>query len=122
MDWDLVVRGLIHYQVDDKNWMVATMEAASKHIGYKIYTRLGEMLDTDRQKLMMWLDSSSLASTLVGWLFENFVHEQFLKGGTFSIETPRRRRIEYTRHRHNDQTDARRTHRTIKTSPDTKYI
>lgn len=54
MDLDLV---LMHYKVDDRNWMKATVEPATKQISYMMYKRLSKPLSSDRQMLSKWLDN-----------------------------------------------------------------
>lgn len=81
-----IIHRLMHYKVDDEDWREAELVFASKLVASMMYDRVYERLDTDRVMLTYWLDSILYgASPFSCWLFENFAHDQFLKGGQFPM-------------------------------------
>mmetsp|Transcript_2727 Transcript_2727/g.7610 ORF Transcript_2727/g.7610 Transcript_2727/m.7610 type:complete len:407 (+) Transcript_2727:430-1650(+) len=87
MDLDQVVHRLLHYCVDENDWMETKLKPASKIVASMLHERLSKKLDTERQMLMRWLDGAGKASTFAAWLFENYAHETFLKGGSFPMKS-----------------------------------
>jgi hypothetical protein len=84
---DQIVHRLMHYNVCETDWTKATLKPASKFVAALMQERLDKKLDSDRRRLMHWLDGAGSASAFAGWLFENFVHEIFLKGVSFSMRS-----------------------------------
>mmetsp|Transcript_10240 Transcript_10240/g.28214 ORF Transcript_10240/g.28214 Transcript_10240/m.28214 type:complete len:536 (+) Transcript_10240:7-1614(+) len=85
-DLDLVSNRLMRYVISDPTRLYhADLVPASEEISILMKERLDSDLQHERIKLMRWLEGSSKASTFACWLFENFVHEELQKGGTFII-------------------------------------
>lgn len=83
-DLTLTTHRIMHYVLNNETIVTAELMPASVEVSIRLKDKIASRLDDDRRKLMMWLDGSHKASTFGGWLFENFVHEIFAKGGTFS--------------------------------------
>jgi hypothetical protein len=94
MPKNLVVHRLLHYiPKDDPTF--ATLRFGSYIIGKQIYDRLFAKLSRERAKLMHWLEGAGKSSSFYGWLFENLVHEELIKGGKFPyIQLEEQRREE----------------------------
>ena len=85
-DLDLVVHRLMHYCVDvSTNRNDAQLRPASKLVATMMNQKLDKNLEADRQYLVNWLDGAGKASAFLAWLFENFAHEMFFKGGSFQM-------------------------------------
>ena len=85
VDLEKVVHRLMHYVRDDADWTDKKLKPASKMVASMIHNKLSQSLDSERQKLMLWLDGAGKAGPFLSWLFEEFVHEIFLKGREFSL-------------------------------------
>lgn len=86
IDLDLVVHRLMRHVISNPARLYqADLVPASEEISILMKERLDKGLEHERGKLMHWLDGSGKASTFAGWLFENFVHEELQKGGTFAL-------------------------------------
>mmetsp|Transcript_33056 Transcript_33056/g.54586 ORF Transcript_33056/g.54586 Transcript_33056/m.54586 type:complete len:200 (+) Transcript_33056:472-1071(+) len=86
-DSGVVIHRLMHYIPDTHNHSTATLVPASVEISTRMLNRLDKKLDHERTKLMLWLDGAGQTGTFCRWLFENYVHEVMLKGGTFPMKS-----------------------------------
>jgi hypothetical protein len=78
------VHRLMHCVIPNPQQLfIADLVPASVEVSIMMKEKLDKDLDHERVKLMHWLDGSGKASTFSDWLFENFVHELFQKGGKF---------------------------------------
>ena len=79
---------LFHFDINKGNFddAVVPMKVASRSIGARIYQRLETRLDSDRNKLIRWLEGASKAGTFAGWIFEGLAHEKLLDGLTFDLK------------------------------------
>jgi hypothetical protein len=84
-DEEKVVNQLMHYKIDDTKLWKAKLVPASKEVAALIHKQLQQSLNSQRQNLMIWLESAGKASAFYGWLLNNFVHEKLLKGGRFDM-------------------------------------
>ena len=76
---------LFHFDVTKNNLEAADvpMKVATRFIAAEVYSRLETKLDSDREKLIRWLEGAGKSGTFVGWLFEALAHEKLLDGATF---------------------------------------
>jgi hypothetical protein len=85
-DFNEITHRLMHYVPEDPP-LFATLKIASKEIAVMLKNRLDIKLSNERTKLFYWLEGAGRASAFAGWLFENYAHERFLKGGSFDIRS-----------------------------------
>jgi hypothetical protein len=94
MPINLVVHRLLYY-IPKENPRFATLRFGSDQLGLQIYVRLNIKLSQERAKLIYWLEGAGKASSFYGWLFENLVHENLIKGGNFPyIQLEEQRQME----------------------------
>lgn len=77
-----VVHRLLHYENQTVYGVRPKLKPGSKYLAWQMHRHLEDKLDSDRDKLMRWLDGAGKASPFYGWLFENLAHERFLQGLT----------------------------------------
>ena len=75
---------LLHFDMERLDGL-PELRPGTDYIAFRIKETLDAKLKGEREKPMNWLDGQGKPATFLGWLFENYAHEEILDGITLQL-------------------------------------